>query len=653
MSYGKIAVLLFFLLATMSLSISAPAFATSEEEKSFLNMWFTEEELMVVSTTRSLRSITRVAENVEVVTKEDIELMNAHTLADVLNIINGVEVAFSGASPGSIASAQIEASRNDNVVVLIDGINFNYLGSGVADVSLIPAQIIEKVEVIKGPASSAWGSSLGGIINVITKSPGNSNAMNGLLQGSYGQSDTGDFRGELSGRKDKFGYYLFAGRLETDGLRTWEDLWQDNLYAKFSYDFTKDTAATFTLLYNKGRRTEGDLAPLDLKASDKTWNLLSSLSLRSQLSDTLSLNVSARAANMSLDDFLNEPPTAPTSTSTFDDRKYGGSVKLDWEQGVHNVVVGSDYDFWQTSSNALVGGPVDEQVIAIYANDTISLGRLSVVPGLRYDNIDINNNGFVNMATLETNFNEHFISPSLGITYEIGKKILLRGFVARGFSVPKIGFIAPYSPESGNQFFQTNPNLTAEKVWSYQIGSETEVLKYLWLKVAGFRNEIQDAIEPEDIGVDANGNILWTFVNKGKVRRQGFEIEIKTLPFYNFTLFAATTYINTKDLETGETIKDNPEYTYDVGLQYDDKKSFRALLKGHYIWWNASFSSPFMAKYNGFIFDINMIKSFYKKRSYAMEAFFNAHNIFDGSQYWVSVYKNAARWVEGGIRIRF
>ena len=61
------------------------AAAVSEAEKTFLSMYFTDEELVVVSATRSLKSITRVAENVEVVTKEDIELMNAHTLADVLN----------------------------------------------------------------------------------------------------------------------------------------------------------------------------------------------------------------------------------------------------------------------------------------------------------------------------------------------------------------------------------------------------------------------------------------------------------------------------------------------------------------------------------------------------------------------------------------
>ena len=64
---------------------SINAFAMSEAERTFLQMYFSDEELVVVSATRSLKSITRVAENIEVVTKADIELMNAHMLVDVLN----------------------------------------------------------------------------------------------------------------------------------------------------------------------------------------------------------------------------------------------------------------------------------------------------------------------------------------------------------------------------------------------------------------------------------------------------------------------------------------------------------------------------------------------------------------------------------------
>lgn len=619
------------LMFSFSSFLQSASAAISEEERSFLLMYFKEEELEIISATRSLKSITRVAENVEVVTAYDIELMNAHTLAEVLNGINGVEVMFGGASPGSIATVLIQGSRNDHVVVFIDGVYFNDLGSGVADVSLIPAQIIDKVEVIKGPASSAWGSSLGGIINVITKSPPSStDRTNGMVSGSYGQRNTGDFRAELTGRKDNFGYYLFAGRLQTDGLRKWEDLWQNNLYAKLSYDFSKDTSALLTTLYSRGGRTEGDYEIDGFKISDKTENILSSLSLKSNLTDSLALNVSAKAAFQSKNAFTTYLSSGDEIDSKTRDRKYGGSARLDWTSGIHSAVFGADYDFRRTELG--LGGPKgDEKIMAIYANDTISVGQFSVIPGLRFDHTDIE----------DTAFKKDFVSPSLGVTYKIADKTLLRGYVARGFSIPAIAFVVP----DETIFFLNNPDLKLETVWSYQIGAETAALKYFWLKLAAFRHDIKDAITPEFF---EDGS--WTYINKDKVRRQGIEAEIKTLPFYNFVLSVGATYVKSKDSETGEEIRNTPKYTYDIGLQYDDKKSFRALLKGHYIWFNMD--DFYMAKYNGFVFDINMIKSICKKKSYELEAFLTAHNIFNGSQYWTVEVKNARRWIEGGIRLK-
>ena len=60
--------------------------------------------------------------------------------------------------------------------------------------------------------------------------------------------------------------------------------------------------------------------------------------------------------------------------------------------------------------------------------------------------------------------------------------------------------------------------LKLEKVWSYQAGIETGALKYLWLKAGVFRHDITDMITYEDVSVEEG---TWTYVNKGKGRRQG------------------------------------------------------------------------------------------------------------------------------------
>ena len=631
MNFQKMAV--FLLLLISILSISNPVSAISEEEKTFLSMYFKDEELVVLSATRSLKSITRVAENVEVVTAEDIELMNAHTLADVLYNINGVNVGFAGSSPGNMATVLIQSSEIKHVAVFIDGILLNNLASNAAEIGPMPVQHIEKVEVIKGPASSVWGSSLGGVINIITKSPPKSEKTDGSFSASYSKRDTGDFRAEISGRKDRFGFYISAGRLMTDGLRPENDVSENNVYTKLTYDLSSNTNILFSMLYLKTSRGAYEDISADIFGRNKNEQLQSSLSLNAILSKEADLNISVRSSvfnDRSWDYQINDG--SMLSKITAKQSSYGASAKLTWSHGIHSMVAGADYDDGTLKSNVIADGKKGIRKWAIFANDTIVLNKFSVIPGIRYDNTDTNGD---------------FISPSLGVTYELTENTLIRAYVARGFSIPSL--ITTYGD---NIYIIHNSGLKVEKVWSYQAGIETGALKYLWLKLSAFRHDIEDGLVPILVSVDPDTNIPTSrFVNREKLRRQGFEVETKSLQFYNMTLSAAASYVETENRLTGEEIRDVPKYAYNIGLHYDDKKSFRAVLHGNYTWWNSE--DYHLAKYSSFIFDLNMIKTFYKKDAKGLEAFLTAHNIFNGSQYWDFWYKNPKRWFEAGIRYKF
>ncbi len=616
MSFSKTASVL-FLIFILSL-ISSSAFAVSEEEKSFLNMYFLEEELKVVSTTRSFKSITRVAENVEVVTKEDIELMNAHTLADVLNNVNGVQVFPFGNAPGDGAQVLLQGSLAKHVTVFIDGVSINSLSGLTADVGSIPVQFIEKIEIIKGPASSAWGSSLGGVINVITKAAGMEDKKGGTLSLGYGERNTGDFRAEAAGGVGSLGYYLTAGRLQTDGFRRGNDSEGNNFYTKLSYGISKDTQVMFTSFYTSIAHREFELDP-DIY-SDTSKNTFMTLSLNSSLTRELDLQLSMRYRQGIFDFFDNY------TLNFFDkDDTYGGSAKMTWKHDVHNIVAGFDYDNQRLASSA-VGSIIRFSKWAAFANDTIALGKFSVTPGLRYD---------------YTGIAGHFVSPSLGMTYQVLDNALLRAYVARGFSS-----IEPNFTRADFGGFIHNPDLSPEKVWSFQLGGEAGITKYLWLKVSAFRHEIRDAEQFIDLPDGSQ-----TVVNAARQRRQGFEISMKTTPIYNFSLSAGTTVIYTKDLDSGEEVGDNPTTTYDISLKYDDRKSFKALLQGHYVWWNmVDTSNP---QYNSMTWDLNMIKTLRTEGKSTWDIFVTAHNLFNGSQYWTEFYKNPRRWIEAGARLKF
>ena len=135
-----------------------------EEEEDFLRLVFD----IVVTPTRHPKYISKSAENITVITSEELEMINAHTLTDALTKITGVQINIL-TGPGSITNGHIQGSELRQVLVMIDGIAVNNLSNNVPDFGAIPIQNIERVEIIKGPASSSWGSSLGGIINIFTK----------------------------------------------------------------------------------------------------------------------------------------------------------------------------------------------------------------------------------------------------------------------------------------------------------------------------------------------------------------------------------------------------------------------------------------------------------------------------------------------------
>ena len=412
-----------FGILVLYMMLPALAFAEqSEEEKNFLLMYFKEEELQVVSSTRSLKSISRVAENMSVVTAADIERMNAHSLAEVLNTINGVQVWFGPTTPGNDATTFIQGSDQRHVAILIDGIIQTFLFSNQHDIGIIPVQMIEKIEIVKGPASSAWGSALGGVINVITKNPVDS-GLHGMASVSYGTRNTEDYRAEISGKKGDLGLYLTAGGIHSDGLRFGSAVLNNNIFGKLTYAISPSTDISSSLFYLKGRRDRGDFRELDEKDNDRAEQYFGTVSLTSRLTRNLVLDVSAyaqRQRSRYFEDF------AGVDTLSFftDDRRNGGSAKLVWKSESNTVVFGSDYNNGTDKSDILLDGKQNLTRWALFANDTITIGDFAVTPGARYEH---------------TNTNGDFVSPSLGATYMLARKTILRATVARGFNIPALG----------------------------------------------------------------------------------------------------------------------------------------------------------------------------------------------------------------------
>lgn len=627
----------FILLAVATIAVvlwRAPIVqAISEPEKNFLILYFTEDELRIVSATRSLQSVARIAENIEVVTADDIELINAHSLADVLNTISGVLVKFTGRF-GDRAEPDIQDATSSRVTVLIDGIPQNNLGEGRAEVGYFPVQQIARIEVVKGPASSAWGSALGGVVNVITKDPANK-PLQATAYLDYGAKRSADYRAELSGRSGEFGYYLTGTGLRTDGLTEGFDVDAGSFNARLTYGLGRRTNLSFSLFRDDSTKGDGISAPDDLSFSLWTRRLHANLAVTTTAGRDGRFDLALWTTSYDARYWMRQiSDGAELFTTASEERRSGASARYEWwSAGTHDLIAGADWSTGRLRSDDMPGEEVKPDQWGVYANDTLALGALSVTPGVRFD---------------QSSAGGDFWSPSLGAVYALSRDALLRLTVARGFRDP-----SPVWTTVTNEVMQykANPDLEMEKVWSYQAGVEGNLLDLCRVKLNVFRHDLTDAIESVSLNDSPD---WWSYANTGRERRDGLELAVQSRAFWHLTVGGNAQFIHTTNPDTGEDVAGALKRVLEVNLKYDDQRSFRALLAGRTMHRGENpEAGADQVNREGFIFDVSFLKKFALSSASSFEAFLKVNNIFDGAQYVTDIYKNPGRWVEGGVRVNF
>jgi vitamin B12 transporter len=589
----------------------APA-AHGEEVEDTMGLYSSWEE-QSVSTGRASKPLSHTPENVTVITSKDIESLNAHTLADVLATIPGIQLEnLSG--PGGSAYTNVQGSKFNHVRVLVDGVALNNLVDNFPDVGLVPARVIERIEIVKGAASSVWGQALGGVINVITKAPEHGRLIGGSASAGIGKRATADSGAELSGTSDRLGYFLSGGYLGSNGLLPNTRFFSNNLYGKLIYDLYNHGQLSATLNYTNADRGEFEFSPF--KADDTVRYRNATLGYRTDLTQLLaaelvmhhtSRRVEVTAAMIDSGDILQNATNRETAT--------GADVKLIWRTTDNLLVAGGDYEHadFTLSNGALVQADELERTVdrwGAYLNNTLTIGALALSTGARFDHTQSGGDQF---------------SPSLGATWQISDTTLLRGYTAKGFSLPALAL-----------------DRTAEKVWTSQLGIESSVIPYLWMKETVFRNDTWDvtAYNPE------NGESF----SERRITL-GSETEARTFPLYNTSLGIGYTFTDTTRSSDASPVKGIPRHTVQLALRYDDLHLLRGVLTGRHIWWNSDPADQ--GSYGGMIWDLHLGATLFRKEQNSLELFFSGHNLFNSSQYTNQLFPTPDRWFEGGLKVRF
>lgn len=167
----------------------------------------------VVVTAKKLNPL-EIPVKTTVVTEEEIKAKGAQTVDEAVKDVAGLYVTGSNVKGRKVA--QMRGSDANSTKVIIDGVMINGGGDARIDLSIIPTDNIEKIEIFKGPVPVIYGSNApGGVIFITTKnSSGKLSGSLGLARGSWG-SET--YSASLAGSTENVSYYLGAKMSSTDG----------------------------------------------------------------------------------------------------------------------------------------------------------------------------------------------------------------------------------------------------------------------------------------------------------------------------------------------------------------------------------------------------------------------------------------------------
>lgn len=603
-----------------------------------------------VTATRSEQPVDAVPSTVSVQTEQDIDRNNANDIKQLVRYEPGVSVSGSGSRFG-LSGFTIRGIGGNRVLTQVDGVGvpgaFAFGPFMDARRNYIDLDTVKRVEILRGPASSLYGSdALGGAVSFLTK-----DAADYLEDGKdfYARFKTG-----YDGSDDSWlGSATFAGRQgPVDGLLTISrreghdsetfggqggigssrgeanpvDFDTDNLLAKVGWDYAEGSRLQLayeryaddadTRLLNEYSAT-GTTRTSD--ASDSTDRERISLQHRFQLDSALAdlvqwqLNYQDSQIRQQTyqERFSGGRLRDRTRDSQYQETLWGLNSQLDKRFALadtqHHLIYGFDLKRLE-SSDLRKGGetfqnngqpvppafgsetfplsdfpdPVTHEYAA-FIQDSIDIGRWTLLPGLRYDYYEMRpevSQRYLNSNPLDTNpsnFSDHALSPKFGVTYRIDDHHSVYGQYAAGFRAPEpVDIFGEFVNTAIGYQTIANTDLKPETSDSYEIGLRG---KYAMgsFGVALFYNRYDDFIEQVTLPNDptGNGRLTYQYTNLDKVTIRGAEARgdldlhlAAGLPD-GTRLRGAVSYARGKDEETGEPINSVDPLKGVFGLGYD------------------------------------------------------------------------------------
>ena len=528
-----------------------------------------ESEQVIVTAGKYEQKISELPVSAEVLGSDMISQKNFSDLEDALRYVPGVNMTDDQISiRGSSGYSRGAGSR---VLLAIDGLPFYTGDTGETIWEVVPVTILDHIEIIKGAASSLYGSTaIGGVINLITKKiPKNHIVYFKSYIGAYDKPayTEWDWSGEYrtfngqtisyANTYNNIGIAVSFSRLEDTGYR------QNNFSKRYigfiKSDIRLTSASSLMLLANIFNKKSGNfvywrdsrnaLVPPqnDLGQVVKADRNMFGAIYKQVLSDNILLNIKGSYYHTFWDD--GATPDNKSKTDLF-----RGEVQFN--SSFSNslfVVSGLETSGAQVNSN-LFGNPTSFGFGAYSHADWKFDFPLIASLGLRYD-----------YNRLDTLDGSSALSPKFGLNYKFSDDLIFRTSVGTGFRAPTPAEAFTSTSTSGITV-KPNPLLKSETNLTIEGGVNYKPFNTITLDLALFNNEFYDFIEP---GVDLTDGLI-IFDNVTRARIQGFEFQsVINLEQFNTDMTLSYTYLWARNIEEKKALKYRPRNVFYSRLDYN------------------------------------------------------------------------------------
>ena len=483
---------------------------------------------IVINSTRISLPFKKNSRTINIITAKDIKNSAATNVADLLQQVTGVDVRRRGTGGGQ-SDLYIRGGGFDQTLLLIDGIKMDDAQTGHHSMNAaLPIEVIERIEIIKGPAARIFGqNAFTGAINIVTKKRLNNKVSINVEAGSFGQ-----LNGSVTLGKETENSSIIAhvGALTSDGYRNNSDYNNQNYFLKGIFNKKKQPIEVIATFFDKKFGAENFYTTnVTFNEYEETQNSLIGVSTTFKSNK---FNVTPRIYwRRGQDMFLLRRDDPGFYRNFHITNKIGVETNASYTSDIGITGFGVDFSRFSIQSNNL--GERVRTMANFFLEHRFKSGSFDITPGIA--------------ATYFSDFKFNAF-PGLDIGVQISDKVRLYGNVGYTFRAPTFTDLYYSDPATSG-----NPNLEPEKAFAQEIG-----LKYSDDKFSGslaiFNRDSEDLIDYVRQNTSVN---IFTAANIAEVSTQGIEFESAynfKMNNYNQTITFGYTYLNDDILDQNKDL---------------------------------------------------------------------------------------------------